>query len=198
MTKPPHPMVLQHITEHYTYDPDTGNLYKDGVPAGNKCKGDDYIRLTVCVSSPNYLSLLCNLFAHHVAWYLMYGDWPSNKLIDHIDGDPANNRLNNLRLATATQNNHNTRKRKTKTTSRYKGVSKVSGKWGAYINYDGRSHTIGRYATEEEAALAYNTRAVEVFGEYAKCNIVGDQYMTSGNVGQSEEATDHCSGQVVS
>ena len=170
MIKIPSSQVLDYITKHLTYSPHTGVLCKDGKPIGSKRKKDDCIifRLTIGKSAEGY-SIMYSGYVPQVGWYLTYGVWP-DKFIDHIDGNPTNNKLSNLRLATPEQNSHNQRKVGSMTTSKYKGVQKVNNRWRAYITYQGKMLHLGYHTTEEEAALAYDTKAVEVFGLYAKCN----------------------------
>jgi len=74
-----------------------------------------------------------NLSPHRVAWAMHYGEWPEDGLqIDHINGDPWDNRIENLRIATPSQNQAN-RKKGMGCTSEYKGVSYYRGKWTAQI-----------------------------------------------------------------
>ena len=87
--------------------------------------------------------------------------------MDHIDGDPLNNSLSNLRWATATENSRNRKKRKDNT-SDHKGVSfhKPRGKWRAYIKVDGKQKFLGYFHTKEEAAAVYEEAAKELHGEF--------------------------------
>lgn len=107
--------------------------------------------------------------AHRLAWFYVHGEWPDE--IDHINGEAADNRLCNLRIATRSQNNGNTRL-PSHNTSGYKGVSfyKQTNRWQAYIKKDGQRYHLGFFATAEEAAAAYDRAAVEFFGEFAKTN----------------------------
>jgi group I intron endonuclease len=68
-------------------------------------------------------------------------------------------------------------KKRFDTSSKYVGVSrrKESGKWRAIIVYKKKSIEIGRYDTEKEAAIAYNTKAIELYGKNAKLNIIEDK-----------------------
>ncbi len=97
---------------------------------------------------------------------------PAGFLIDHRDGNGLNNQRANLRVATTTQNARNQRKPCTGRSSRYKGVTKVGGRWQAQIGANGRSRYIGMYSTEIEAAIAYNGAALEAHGEFARINVV--------------------------
>lgn len=111
---------------------------------------------------------------------------PDGIQVDHKNGDGLDNRRCNLRIATAHQNLSN---QKTQTNpakhSRYKGVSlaryyrrrrdgtEVTGlsrPWRAYIVKNNRQHPLGNFATQEEAARAYDDKAKELFGEFARLN----------------------------
>ena len=87
--------------------------------------------------------------------------------VDHQDRNGLNNQKSNLRLATAIQNAANNSGRATRK-SRFKGVmwDAERKKWRAQI----RREKLGRFETEEEAAHAYDKRAVEVWGEFAFTN----------------------------
>jgi len=91
--------------------------------------------------------------------------------VDHIDGDKLNNQKSNLRVCTARENCMNGKKQKY-ATSKYKGVYYVPGmrNWAAQIVVHRKRIYLGRYATEEEAALVYNKSAVEHFGEFSCVN----------------------------
>jgi len=95
----------------------------------------------------------------------------SGFVVDHINGDTLDNRKANLRVCTQRQNCRNQRPPRSNS-SGFKGVSfdRDSGKWKAYIRHNGRLHNLGRHATAEEAAQAYNVAARERFGEFAEVN----------------------------
>ena len=104
-------------------------------------------------------------------------DNPQNKpCIDHIDRDTKNNCTSNLRWSTYSENSMNKRKGSKNTSSVYKGVSwhKKAKKWNAYIQKDNHKYNIGCFTDEKDAARAYNTKAVELFGEYAHINYISD------------------------
>jgi len=91
---------------------------------------------------------------------------------DHINGDKMDNRRSNLRIATRSQNNMNQKPQTRVTSSKYKGVwiDKRNGKWVAAIKIDRKAKHLGTFATEQDAAIAYNLAAQELFGDYARTN----------------------------
>ena len=103
---------------------------------------------------------------------------PRGVLVDHIDGDGLNNTRANLRLCNGRQNLAN--RVSTRGRSRFKGVywNKDKALWQAQIGCgffdDGRQRTIylGRFEREEDAALAYDRKAIEFHGEFARTNIL--------------------------
>jgi len=95
---------------------------------------------------------------------------PPGALVDHSDGDGLNNRRSsNLRAATRGQNACNAKVR-SDSTSGFKGVSlnRLTGKWHAYINSNGRRHSLGYFETAEEAAAAYAKASPQMHGPFAR------------------------------
>lgn len=91
--------------------------------------------------------------------------------IDHINRDKLDNRIENLRLATAAQNSHNSRQ--AGGNSKYKGVYKAGwaeNKWFAKMTFGGKQMYFGTHSTEEDAARAINKAYLEYHGEYANLN----------------------------
>jgi len=95
----------------------------------------------------------------------------NKKCVDHIDGNPKNNMLSNLRWATLHENQGN-RSKQENTSSKYKGVyfCKKIKKWKAEIRINGKKKYLGCFKNEEDAARAYDEKAIEFFGEFAKLN----------------------------
>ena len=161
--------------EKLSYNPETGDLIW-GEKAYCRLRG----KKAGTKHSHGYLALCINidgrtkrLYAHRVAWLLQYGEWPPEGMqIDHINGDPADNRIANLRLATRSQNMANVRQPR-HSSSPYKGVTYhpkagPSKTWKAQIKLDGKRKHLGLYATPEEAHEAYKAAAIKYFGEFAR------------------------------
>lgn len=95
--------------------------------------------------------------------------------VDHRDGDGLNNQRTNLRAATSAQNSYNMALRPT-SLSGYKGVSRYNtrhrytGEWVASIKHNGKRLYLGKFKDPKDAALAYDAKAKELFGEFAWLN----------------------------
>lgn len=172
--------VEKYIIENLRYDPDTGHLWwtKKGGPTRNKNKPaghrhqSGYIEVNLRFNNKQH-----RVMAHRIAWWMYYGYWPEH-FIDHINNDKSDNRISNLREATASQNMSCRAKLRVTdsdlTDTNYAshnvfvGVYRIpSGNWIARC----KGH-VGTYETPEEAALAYNKRAKELYGDFAHQNDV--------------------------
>jgi len=113
----------------------------------------------------------------------------SKVLIDHIDGDGLNNQISNLRTCTHSENRKNRINKSEKHTSMYLGVSlkttkynyvkkdgtkktSICKRWEARIQHEKKQISIGFFDNETEAAIAYNEKAAEYHGEFARLNII--------------------------
>lgn len=105
------------------------------------------------MNSEGYISLMVdgrNYKAHRLAYYLYHGkDIEPGKVLDHKNGDRADNRIKNLQVVTQSQNLR--KKDGIKGCTFHKG----SQKWQAEIRIDGKKKHLGLYETEEEARAAY-------------------------------------------
>lgn len=163
-------LTAERLRELLDYDPATGEFRWRkcdgkpsvvGKPAGwiENGRGKQYLR--IMVDGKSYL-------AQRLAVLYVTGRMPT-KSIDHKDTDSLNNRFENLREATQSQNSAN-RGPTVRCKSGYKGVFwyKKTKKWVAYIRYDYKLKNLGYYKTPEEAAAAYEKAAAEIFGEFAR------------------------------
>jgi HNH endonuclease/AP2 domain len=96
---------------------------------------------------------------------------PAGYDVDHINGNKLDNRKENLRIATRSQNNYN-KGLQSNSTSGFKGVSwsKQKNKWLARIRVDKKEMYLGSFDYKVDAALAYNEAAFKYHGEFAKYN----------------------------
>lgn len=101
---------------------------------------------------------------------------PDGLETDHINGDYFDNRKENLRSVTQSQNQRNTSSHK-ESSSKYKGVSLKKGrnKWEVRIKTSGIYKYIGLFEDETTAAKAYNEAAIKYFGEFAKINRISTE-----------------------
>jgi len=146
-------------------DPETGivrwRVNRGHVKAGSVAgtvRTDNYT--TIGVDGRRYL-------LHRVVYLLHHGQWPTG-IVDHINGDPRDNRPMNIRVATVSQNGANKRRGNSK--SGFRGVYQRWRKWLAQISVDGRLRSIGMFFTAEDAARAYDRAAIDAFGQFATTN----------------------------
>lgn len=139
-------LTAARLREMLHYDPETGQFRwikrKKGrrVAVGSFVhtkQRDNHIRVKI-----DYVTY--NL--HRLAWLWMTGDWPQqNKVIDHINRDPSDNRWSNLRLVTHSENSKN---KIVRNKSGFKGVFWSKNKWQSSLY-------LGSFTTKEEACEAY-------------------------------------------
>jgi len=158
-------ITAEEARQLFHYNPETGDLTwkvgRKGVRVGRPIQRDNgsgYRR--VCVDKRVYL-------VHRIVWLITYGRWP-NGIVDHINGVPADNRIDNLRECTQSQNMRNIPANK-RNTSGKKGVSWSTRerKWIAQIRYGGKKRRLGAYTTIEAAHSAYCEAAVKHHKEFA-------------------------------
>lgn len=105
------------------------------------------------------------MYVHRIVFFLHHGFWP--KQIDHIDGNKDNNAIENLREASLSQNQHNTRLPKNNT-SGAKGVGwhKQRGKWYARVKLGDRQISAGLYSNKEDAVKAAQELRTKLHKEF--------------------------------
>lgn len=168
------------LRECFYYNPETGELYWRERPlhhfssprqhksfntrfAGKRAFtasniGYPYGRLTYNGVQRAYL-------AHQLIWKMVYDQDPPGD-IDHKDMDRSNNRLSNLRVATRSENLHNSTARANR--SGYKGVSQNGSGYMAKITRAGRQIYLGTFVTALEASRAYAAAAKEIYGRFSR------------------------------
>ena len=155
------------VFAYFCYDPKTG-IIKWKIDNGPKnWKG----KIAGHLNSKGYIEIRFKgktYQGHRIAYALGHNTLDIPSTLDHTNCDKSDNRLENLRAATAQENSRNINKRK-HTTSKYKGVSwyRKYQKWQAQIRHNGKSIYLGYHATEEEAHAAYCKAAAELHGDFA-------------------------------
>ena len=159
-------ITQKYIKSLFTYR--DGNLYwrvslnrsiKIGSKAGS-LKRIGYYKIGI--NGKTYLN-------HRLIYLYHYGFIP--KQIDHIDNNKLNNKIENLREITNSQNHMNQKSHKN-SASKYKGVSwyKRINKWRVQIQINNKNKHLGYFDDEINAAKVYNKKAIELFGKYACLN----------------------------
>lgn len=154
---------LDECSNIFSYEPDTGIIrfkvkrpgYSIGDIAGHNMFG--YTAVTI-----NGKNLMC----HRLAWALYYGEWPSN-FIDHINRDRKDNRIENLRKATHSQNSANRNNFKNNT-SGIKNIywDKKTNKWNVRVKHNKKNYWVGSFNDINEANIARIDFCRKLFGEY--------------------------------
>ena len=108
------------------------------------------------------------LKVHRIIWEMFNGPIPNKIQIDHINGDGSDNRIENLRLATHSQNSSNRKSDYKNKTSKYKGIwwRSSRNRWVASLQYDNKDYWIGSFLNEEDAREAYLKIGREIVGEF--------------------------------
>lgn len=160
--------ALSELQSLFYYEASTGKLYRAKTTSASAIRGQE-----VNYSSSNgYLQVRIRrspYAVHRIIWYLNTGIEPGNLIVDHIDGNKQNNRIENLRLATSSQNRFNQKIRKDNS-SGYKGVAwvKDKNKFRAVIHFNGKCKFLGYYKTAIEAHQAYCSAAEKYHKEFKR------------------------------
>jgi hypothetical protein len=166
-------MVTQtRLKEFFDYDAETGNLIwkvRRNSRGGRIKPGE----IAGCFGTHGYRLIRVDgqlRGAHRWVWMWHHGELPPPGMdIDHINGDPADNRIENLRLATRSQNLANAAMR-SDNKSGAKGVrfDDRRGKWIAYIKADKKHRWLGDHNTLEEAVAARRAASLLLHGEFRR------------------------------
>lgn len=150
---------------------------KDGTLLSKKSKNAPFKEVGYFNSGKRYLEVKIDykhVKVHQIIWKMHYGEIPKGKIIDHIDGNKINNRIENLRLVTPSQNAIHTKNLNRNNTSGYKGVVFDEKKrvYTMQIVFNGKQYRKRGFKTAEDAAISYNEYAKNFFGDYAYLNKV--------------------------
>lgn len=170
----------EYVRECLDYDQDTGKFRWRVRPVGHfpkrpmrdcvawnanyagKIAGSRHSKNTIRIVIDRHI-----FYAHRLAWLIAHG-FPVPAIIDHIDGDPANNRIGNLRAAKNGDNTANARIPKNNRLG-VKGVRlHKHGTFEARVGGGGRSHYLGHFTTLEEAVKARRDAAERLHGKFAR------------------------------
>lgn len=162
-------MDISKLREMYRYDPSSpsGVAANADRPRGRVREGDP-VMLTKARRKKRlcYTGIVFGKFcyAHRIVYAIVHGEFPET--VDHIDGDPLNNRIENLRAATIQQQQWNKPARKG-TSSGVKGVQYRPDRSSGYPYFARiQGVHIGSFATLEEATAAYNKESQRRYGAF--------------------------------
>jgi len=153
---------------HKFFEYKEGDLYWKIKPRNSTRIGDKAGSL----DSKGYVVLKLNNLLyrmHRIIWAYHYSVIPNNLQIDHIDGNKTNNMIENLRLATNSQNKSNNKRARCDSKSNILGVcwSKASRKWQSHIKKNNKKIYLGLFANQEDAIAARKAAELQYFGEFA-------------------------------
>lgn len=165
------------LREVLSYDPETGvfiwRIYINGrAQAGDVAGGVSVGYARIAIDGVRYK-------AHRLAWFYVHGIWPVSE-IDHINGNKADNRIENMREAVHDKNLQNQRKAHCNNKAGVLGVSLTKrGRYVAMIQSNGVQKYLGSYATSEEASAAYLKEKQEIhpFGTLECSDMDGTRFL---------------------
>jgi hypothetical protein len=163
------PLTVERLKELLSYDPESGEFHWLVDRGKNANKG----KRAGTVNSKGYRVIQIDgktLREHRLAWLYVTGSWPEHE-VDHRDLDKLNNRFDNLRPATRSQNTSNKIVQANSLTG-VRGVNRrENGKYRAYIAVKGKRINLGTFDTLPLAHMAYIKAAVEHHGEFARATM---------------------------
>lgn len=158
-------LTAERLREVAIYEHDTG-LFRWTTPRRRVKVGS----VAGTLSKRGYIDICIDVQvykAHRLAWLYTYGEWPK-ALIDHVNGDKADNRLANLRPATKSQNGAHRTRMEPRNTSGHRNVRWLPRmrKWEVRFKHMGQPIMGGYYAELSEALIARDSLAARTFGEF--------------------------------
>lgn len=189
---PPKPLPpTDYLNECFTYDPIAGRLFWKDRPRHHFATQRGWLRTnsefagTVAGTEHNnslrgepasvdvgitYERRLKRFPAHRIIYAIMGIIVPVGMMIDHEDGNPFNNAWSNLRLATKSQNQCNSRGHSGRINNLPKGVYPNGNGFYAKVHFQKKMFRLGQFPTPELAHAAYCAKAAELHGEFARFN----------------------------
>jgi len=150
---------IDYLRQRLRYEPATGKLYwreNASMPKRWNARYAGREALAYIGNNGRYMGRIQYRAyqAHRIIWAVVYGEDPAGQ-IDHIDHNPLNNRIDNLRVVSHQENHRNTSHRKNNTSGAM-GVSwfAATSRWSAYIMVDKRKHHLGYFADKQDAIAA--------------------------------------------
>lgn len=159
--------TLDWLNEELRYEPGTGCFFWK-----IKRSGRDMYRPVGWTDAKGYRNVTLHRAGgfklHRLAWLMGWGAAPPDgATIDHINGDRADNRLVNLRLATHSEQSVNSKQRASGTG--FRGVTRLSSAtYQARISFNGERRFLGNFPSAKEASAAYNRAAKDLHGDFAR------------------------------
>ena len=141
------------IKERLCYDPKIGKVFWTNHPRWPSYKGKEAGNVMqngyrkIKIDGKQYLT-------HRIAWLLYYGKWPDGD-IDHIDGNPLNNKIKNLRDVSHSVNLQNRKSPQSKNSTKYLGVAKIGNKFRAQIHINKKQIYLGTFDNPIDAHKTY-------------------------------------------
>ena len=146
-------LTQDRLKQVFDYNPETG-LFTRILAISRKSKVGDIV---TTVNRQGYIVLRLDgelHYCHRLAWLFVHGFYPTSH-IDHINGNPSDNRLCNLRDVSQKANMQNLHKPHKDSKSGFIGVHKDKKRWAARIFVNGKSVSLGSYSTPKDASTAY-------------------------------------------
>ena len=156
--------LSDYFRENLSYRPATGSVVWSDLAVKNTackrpgaevgCKTKDGYR-QACIKN-------VSIYLHVVAWYLHHGKWPLG-VVDHINGDRSDNRIDNLRVVSHAENIQNQRRANKRNKLSALGCSLAeNGRFRSAIRFSGKTYCLGTFDTVEEAHSAYIAKKREL------------------------------------
>jgi len=175
-------IAQERLKKILNYDPETG-IFR-WIDAKNQSQLNGEIAGSPDTRGWIYIGIEGKKYAaHRLAWLYVYGERPEID-IDHKNRCRSDNRIDNLRLATKNQNQHNQGISRANKTG-FKGVCihRPSGKYQSQIKHFGKKIYLGLFSSPEDASRAYEMAALKLFGEFS--------YNTKGNHHGAQKCCHH-------